>query len=82
MANQVKRIAVPETPPSPEVNSQGIKIYPTSFLPAKAPMEESRVPTTKLDNFHIEVIHIFLFTSIMLGLFLVQWLNARKTNRD
>jgi len=82
MAEQVKRITVPETPPAPVVNAQGIKVYPTSFLPTKAPMEESRVPTRKLDNFHIEVIHIALFTMIMLGLFLAQWLNARKTNRD
>lgn len=82
MDDKVKKVAPPETPPAPEVNAQGVKVYPTSFIPQKGPMEESRVPTAKLDNFHIEVVHIAVFVAIVLALYWSLWMNAKKTNRD
>lgn len=76
-----KKVETPEMPPAPVVNEQGIKIYPTSFLPQKAPLEPSRVPTAQLTNFQIEVIHIVIFALIVLVLYWSMWVKA-KMNRE
>lgn len=78
---EAKKETTPVQPAAPEVNAQGIKIYPTSFVPTKAPLEPSRVPTTQLTNFQIETIHIVIFVAIIFVLFGSMWVNA-KTNVD
>lgn len=82
MDDKVKKVAPAEMPPAPEVNAQGIKVYPTSFISQKGPMEDSRVPTVRLDNAHIEFIHIAIFFGILFGLYYSLWMRAGKTNRD
>ena len=63
----------PELPKAPVVNADGIKIYPTSFIPSKAHMDNSRIPTEKLDGLSIEVIHVILFFILTIGLFYSVW---------
>ncbi len=60
-------------PPQPEVNADGIKIYPTSFIPVKGQMEPSRVPTAKMSGLEIEVIHVIVFFILTIGLFYSMW---------
>lgn len=65
--------AAPEVPPAPVVNADGVKIYPTSFLPVKSHMEPSRVPTAQLSNIQIEVIHVLVFFALTIFLFISMW---------
>ncbi len=64
---------VPETPPAPEILPNGVKVYPTSFIPSKAPIEMSRVPTAQMSGFQIEVIHVVIFFALTVGLFIGMW---------
>jgi hypothetical protein len=57
----------------PETNADGVKIYPTSFLPAKAHMEPSRIPTAKLSGLGIEVSHVIIFLLLTVFLFIGMW---------
>ncbi len=72
MSEAVKATNLPQ-PPEPEVNADGIKIYPTSFLPVKSHMEPSRVPTAKMTGLQIEVIHVVIFFILIIGLFIGMW---------
>lgn len=72
----------PKTPAEPEVNAQGIKIYPTSFLPEKASIEPVRGPTTQLTNLQIEAIHIGIFIAIILVLFGTRWRKKTEHHLD
>jgi hypothetical protein len=59
--------------PEATVNSQGLKVYPTSFLPAKSHMEPSRIPTAKLSGLGIEVTHVVIFLVLTVFLFIGMW---------
>nr|BDT28813.1 hypothetical protein BHI3_22790 [Bacteriovorax sp. HI3] len=72
MSEAAKVESLPQ-PPEPEVNADGIKIYPTSFIPAKAHMEPSRVPTAKMTGLQIEVLHVVIFFVLTIGLFISMW---------
>lgn len=72
MSEAVKTTEQP-WPKEPEVTADGIKIYPTSFLPAKSMMEPSRIPTAKMTGLQIEVIHVIVFFILIIGLFMGMW---------
>ncbi|MBC7712658.1 MAG: hypothetical protein H7177_04940 [Rhizobacter sp.] len=63
----------PELPKEPTVNADGVKIYPTSFIPSKAHMDHSRIPTEKMEGLTIEVIHVIIFFVLTIGLFYSMW---------
>ncbi|MBC7428751.1 MAG: hypothetical protein H7336_09090 [Bacteriovorax sp.] len=65
--------STPELPKEPTVNADGIKIYPTSFIPGKAHMNDSRIPTEKLDGLTIEILHVIIFFVLTIGLFYSMW---------
>ncbi len=77
---EAKKVTTPELPPAPIVTAEGIKIYPTSWVPMKAPLEPSRVPTAQITNFQIEVIHVIMFFAIILGLYWSMWVSAKVTH--
>lgn len=60
-------------PPEPVTNEQGITIYPTSFMPAKAHMEPSRIPTAQMSGLTIEAIHVVIFFLVTYLLFASMW---------
>lgn len=60
-------------PKLPETDANGIKVYPTSFLPAKSHMEISRIPTAKMSGFEIEVSHVVIFVLLTVFLFIGMW---------
>ena len=63
----------PEVPAEPTVNADGVKNYPTSFLPVKSKMEPSRIPEVKMSGLTIEVIHVIIFFALTIGLFISMW---------
>ena len=67
---------VVEQPKLPETNADGIKVYPTSFLPSKSHMDVSRIPTAKLSGFDIEVSHVVIFVLLTVFLFIGMWKKA------
>ena len=73
MSDHKTENVAPELPKGPEVNADGIKVYPTSFLPAKSHMEVSRVPTEKLTGLQIEVLHVIIFVILTYALFVTMW---------
>lgn len=60
-------------PREAEMTASGIKVYPTSFVPAKAYMEPSRIPTAKLSGLEIEVVHVIIFVLLTVFLFIGMW---------
>ncbi len=79
---EAKKITPPQLPPGPILTAEGIKVYPTSWIPMKAPLEPSRIPTAQLANLHIEVIHVIMFFLMILGLYWSMWGSAKiKKNR-
>jgi hypothetical protein len=72
--------AAPEVAPQPVINADGIKIYPTSFVPVKAHMEPSRIPTAQLSNLQIEVIHVGVFLALTVFLFISMWKKPNVRN--
>lgn len=73
--SDTKSVKVEELPqpPQPEITASGVKIYPTSFVPVKAPMEPSRLPTTVMTGLQIEVIHVVIFFLLTFVLFMGMW---------
>lgn len=62
-----------ELPKEPETTPAGLKVYPTSFLPAKSHIEPSRIPTAKMSGLTIEVSHVLIFVLLTVFLFLGMW---------
>ena len=62
----------------PETTAEGLKVYPTSFLPVKSKMEPSRIPTAKMTGLQIEVIHVIIFFALTIGLFYSMWQRPNK----
>lgn len=77
---ETRKKDLPAMPEAPYINAQGIKVYPTSWVPQKAPLEPSRVPTAQMTNFHIEVIHIIVFLLILIALYWSMWVNAKSSD--
>jgi hypothetical protein len=71
-------VVVDETPKGPEMTADGLKLYPTSFLPQKSHMEPSRIPTAKMSGFEIEVAHVVIFFILTIGLFYSMWKRPNK----
>ncbi|MBY0413972.1 MAG: hypothetical protein K2Q18_07395 [Bdellovibrionales bacterium] len=67
---------VVEEPKAPEMTAAGLRIYPTSFTPAKAHIETSRIPTAKLSGLEIEVAHVVIFVLLTVFLFIGMWKRA------
>jgi hypothetical protein len=65
-------------PKEPETTAEGLKVYPTSFLPQKSHMEPSRIPTAKMSGLEIEVIHVIIFFILTIGLFYSMWKRPNK----
>ncbi len=63
----------PKLPPEPIINADGVKIYPTSFLPVKSQMDPSRIPQEKMTGLTIEVLHVIIFFVLTIGLFYSMW---------
>ncbi len=73
MSEHAKVVVAPELPKEPEILPDGTKVYPTSFIPSKAPMEPSRIPTAQMSGFQIEVIHVVIFFALTIALFIGMW---------
>jgi len=69
---------VQEMPKEPEMTAEGLKVYPTSFLPQKSHIETSRIPTAKMTGFEIEVAHVIIFFILTIGLFYSMWKRPNK----
>ncbi len=67
------RVEYNPLPLEPVTNEQGITIYPTSFIPARAHMEPSRIPTARMSGLTIEVIHVAVFLLITWALLYQMW---------
>jgi hypothetical protein len=50
-----------------------VKVYPTSFLPSKAHLESTRIPTLKMSGLGIEVSHVIIFIGLTIFLFIGIW---------
>lgn len=62
-----------KVPGEPVINAQGIKVYPTSFIPLKGQMEPSRIPTAKMSGLEIEIWHVVIFLGLTVFLFIGMW---------
>lgn len=72
-AHMKEKVEYNPLPPEPVTNENGVTIYPTSFMPAKAQMDPSRIPTALMSGLSIEVIHVVLFFLITWVLFVSMW---------
>ncbi|RPJ79109.1 MAG: hypothetical protein EHM20_02265 [Alphaproteobacteria bacterium] len=63
---------VEATPVAPQMIN-GIKVYPTSYLPAKSVLETPRKALVEMHILHIEGIHIVMFFVITFVLFIGMW---------
>lgn len=62
----------PVVAPAPEMIN-GIKVYPTSYIPARAELHAPKKMMAELQEWHIEAVHIFIFFTIMIVLFISKW---------
>ncbi len=76
--SEAAKTTTPPAPIEPTVTAEGIKVYPTTFLPAKSIMEPSRVPKTVMTGLQIEVIHVLIFFLLTFFLFIGMWKTAGK----
>lgn len=70
--------AAVEMPKEPELTKDGLKIYPTSFLPQKSHIEPSRIPTARMSGLEIEVAHVVIFFLLTIALFYSMWKRPNK----
>lgn len=61
----------PKMPEPQMVN--GVKVFPTSYIPAKAVLHTPKKMLVEMQEWHIEGIHIAIFFAITIGLFLGVW---------
>ncbi len=71
-------VVAQEMPKEQETTAEGLKVYPTSFLPQKSHIEPSRIPTAKMTGFEIEVAHVIIFFILTIGLFYSMWKRPHK----
>lgn len=65
--------AVAEVTPEAPQMINGIKVYPTSYLPAKATLETPRKSQAEMHILHIEGIHIVMFLVLTFIMFVGMW---------
>ncbi len=66
--------AAPVAPMAPQAEIvNGIKVFPTSYIPARAELHFPKKMMAELQEWHIEGIHIVIFLLITLGLFITKW---------
>jgi hypothetical protein len=58
--------------PAPQIIN-GVKIFPTSYIPARAELHAPKEKMIELKEWHIEGIHIFIFLLLTVGLFIGMW---------
>lgn len=69
--------AAAELPAGPEVVN-GVKVYPTSFIPQKAVLHTPKKSLISMDLLHIEAIHIATFLFLTVFLFIGMWKRANR----
>lgn len=79
MDNNTTPVA-PEQVAQQEAAPAAVKVYPTSFISVKGPMEPSRVPKAQLSGFQIEVIHVAIFFILTIFLFISMWKKPNVRN--
>jgi len=60
-----------EAPQAEIVN--GVKVFPTSYIPARAQLRLPKKMMVELQEWHIEGIHIVIFLLLTVGLFITKW---------
>ena len=65
-------LEAPTIAPAPQL-IDGVKIYPTSYIPVKAILHLPKKPMAKMEEVHIEGIHIACFFTITIFLFIGMW---------
>ena len=58
--------------PEPQIIN-GVKIYPTSYIPVKAHLQTPRIKMTEMQEWHIEAIHVVIFFALTIVLFIGMW---------
>lgn len=61
----------PQTPAPQMIN--GVKVFPTSYIPAKAELHTPKKMMAELQDWHIEGIHIVIFFILIIVLFIGMW---------
>ncbi len=61
----------PKTPEPQIIN--GVKVFPTSYIPAKAVLHLPKKMLVEMQDWHIEGIHIVIFFALTIGLFIGMW---------
>jgi hypothetical protein len=65
-------VEAPAVPLAPQIIN-GIKVYPTSYIPIKGVLHEPKKMLVKMDLIHIEAIHIVCFVGITIFLLIGMW---------
>lgn len=75
MDNQTTPTKAPVQAPAavPAPAQAAVKVYPTSYLPAKASLELPRPKAAELQSWHIEGVHIVIFLLVLFSLFIMKW---------
>jgi len=58
--------------PEPQIIN-GVKVYPTSFIPAKAELHYPKKMLVEMSHWHIEAVHIVVFFIVLIALFIGPW---------
>lgn len=58
--------------PTPEIIN-GVKIYPTSYMPVRSELHAPKKMLAELQEWHIEAVHIVIFFAITIILFISKW---------
>lgn len=58
--------------PEPQMLN-GVKVYPTSYIPAKAQLHYPKPMLIEMKDWHIEVVHIVVFFLVLFILFIGAW---------
>lgn len=59
-------------PRVPQIEN-GVKVYPTSYIPVKAVLHHPKKTLVAMDLIHIEGIHIAFFLGLTIFLFIGMW---------
>lgn len=58
--------------PGPQIIN-GVKVFPTSYIPAKAELHYPKKMLVEMQDWHIEAVHIVVFFLVLIGLFIGPW---------
>lgn len=65
-------VEAPIAPVEPQILN-GVKVYPTSYIPVKAVLHLPKKPEAAMDLIHIEAVHIAVFIFLTVFLFIGMW---------